>query len=126
MIEVAVLVVLMALTGWIVYTVWPERVVVADGKLVKRHGWRTIDVLPLTELAQIKYHYHAVVGFTAVWEFISVSGRSFTVATYSNTMPKALAELEGRLRNFSVEDFNRKFQEGDVEDTLDVWSAGRH
>lgn len=123
MIDVAIASVLAALVCWIVYTVWPERVVVADGKIIKRHRFRTTDELPLAELAEIKFHYHAVVGFVGVWEFVAMSGRSFAVETNSNVMPKALVALEGVLPNFSVVAFERRFHEGDVEDTLDVWKA---
>src|SRR5688572_7062015 len=114
--ETVLFLVLAGIGGWIVYYLWPERVVVADGKLIKRHRLRTTNELSLAELAEIKFHYHAVVGFVGAWEFVSVSGRSFTVGARSNAMPKALVALEGVLPNFSVEDFNRKFREGDVED----------
>lgn len=124
MIELLGFFVLVGILGGLVFYLWPTRVVVVDGKIVRRHIWRTTAEIALAELAQINFHYQAVVGFIGVWEFVSQSGQSFTVETYSNRVPKGLVVLEKLLPNFSASVFDQQFQEGDIEDTLEVWRAG--
>lgn len=77
--------------------------------------------MALADMVEINYHYHAVVGFLASWEFVSRSGASLCVAGNAWGMKAALHALEQSLPGFSIAEFERKLQAGDVEDTLEVW-----
>lgn len=79
--------------------------------------------MPIADVARIKYHYHAVVGFVAVWEFIDKNARSLLVDGDAKGAGDLLAGLEKSLSGFSLADFKRKFDEGDVEDAIDVCKA---
>jgi len=110
-----------SLIGWILYTAWPARVVFTSEWLIKKEKWKT-EKFPLSELSQIKFHYHAVVGFVATWEFISKSGQSILVDAHGIDN-KLLSRLERHVPNFSSKEFHEHFADGDVEDTLEVWKA---
>lgn len=79
--------------------------------------------MALAEIAQIHFHYHAVVGFVSCWEFVSHSGRSLLIDGGSLGMTAVLKMLENSLVGFSTAEFKRKFAEGDVEDSIEVWRA---
>lgn len=107
--------------AWILYEFWPDRIVFSAGKIVKKRKWKT-EKIPIVELSQIDFHYHAAVGFVCAWEFTSKSGKSLLVEG-SGIDGKLLSDLERHLPNFSVEKFHEQFKDGDVEDTIEVWKA---
>ncbi len=110
-----------ACLAWVAYQLWPDQLYFEDGVLVKKQKW-TIEKMPITDLARIEFHYHAVVGFACVWEFISKSGHSIFVSR--NSIDKKLASmLENHLPNFSSQQFYDDFGEGDIEDSLVIWAA---
>jgi hypothetical protein len=78
--------------------------------------------MELANLAEIKFHYHAVVGFLCVWEFVAKSGVSLEHSS-SHISERLLQALEQSIPGFTAADFHRKFEDGDVEDSLEVWRA---
>ena len=115
--------ILVLVTGvaWVVYYLWPDTLNFMDGVLIKKQKWR-VERLPVAELASIRFHYHAVVGFVCVWEFVAASGH--IISLYRNSMDKKLiALLEKNVPNFSASKFYADFEQGDVEDTLEVWKV---
>jgi len=114
-------VLLLALLLAIGFYLIAQKLTIKSDRIVKRRGWK-IEAIELADLAEIKFHYHAVVGFTCVWEFVSRSGVSLQheSAHISETL---LAELERFVPGFTRSDFHRKFEEGDVEDSLEIWRA---
>lgn len=115
----------LALAGLVVLTGFyflPEKVALLERTIVKRHRGKA-ERMPLTSVFTIKFQYHAVVGFVAVWEFIDTNGNSLMVDDAARGMKELKAALERELPEFSIADFERKLREGDVEDSIDVWSA---
>jgi hypothetical protein len=92
---------------------------VNDQWLIKKQRLRRETML-VSDLVQIKFHYHAVVGFVATWEFISKSGQAM-LAEANSIDDKLLAKLERHVPNFSSKRFYAAFHDGDVEDTIEVW-----
>jgi hypothetical protein len=111
---------LVALVTWAIHQLQPERVSLHDETIVKKYRGK-VERMPVIQVAEIKYHYHAVVGFAAVWEFLDKNDRSLLVDAEASGIGGVLAGLEERLPGFSLADFGRKFSEGDVEDSIDVW-----
>ena len=112
----------LALIAWIAYQMRPEKVLLRGQTILKKYRGQT-EELPLSDISEIKYHYHAVVGFIAVWEFIGKSGRSLLVDAKANGIDDVLTNLEQLLPGFSLADFKRRFDKGDVEDAIDVWKS---
>lgn len=77
--------------------------------------------MALSEVSAIKFSYHAVVGFIGVWEFIGNNGRVLCISSEAKGIKETLRQIEIALPGFSLRELERKFQAGDVEDTLDVW-----
>lgn len=103
------------------YRSW-TRVSISDGMLTLRTG-RKVETLALANLAQIKYHYEAVVGFVAVWEFIDTAGHSLFVDAQAS--PRLLPRLQEVLPGVDLAHFDAEFKAGDVTDCIDVWPV-RH
>lgn len=106
------------LLGWTVY----ERVLLVEGCLVKKHKFKT-ERMPLVGISKINFHYHAVVGFIAVWEFVDTAGNTLLINAKAIGIKKLIMGLEEKLPGFSKTEFDRKFREGDVEDSIDVWKS---
>ena len=120
-------VLLVAATGlaafaWAGYQRLLEKVFLRGHAIVKKHRG-DIEQMPIADIAQIRYHYHAVVGFIAVWEFIDKNARSLRVDGDAKGVEDLLAGLEKSLAGFSLADFKRQFDEGGVEEAIDVWKA---
>lgn len=107
--------------AWVLYLVWPARIVFVNDSVVKRHRWK-YEKIDLADLSQIKFHYYAVSGFACEWEFIAASGKSFSIKA-NGIDKRLLLKLEQHLPNFSAEHFYKEFNDGDVKDSLEVWSA---
>jgi hypothetical protein len=110
--------------AWMLYQVWPARIVFAGDKVIKKHKWKKEEIA-LADLVKIKFHYHAAVGFVCLWEFVSASGTSF-LHEANDIDEKFLARLERHIPNFSAASFYKEFHDGDVVDTIDVWSAAEN
>lgn len=100
----------------------PEKAFVCNDKLYKRHMFRS-EELAMENLEKIIFHYHAAVGFVGTWEFVSTSGKSLEIDSKANGMNKVLSFLENELENFSINEFDKKFEDGDVVDSIDVWRS---
>ena len=111
-----------AFVAWAVYQLLPEKVFLRNHTMVKKYGGK-IEQMPIADIGEIKYHYQAVVGFVAVWEFIDKNARSLSVDGNAKGVDEVLTSLEKSLVGFSLADLKRKFDEGDVEDAIDVWKA---
>lgn len=108
------------LVPWLVWLLLPERAIIAGNRLLWKHRARS-QSLQIRDIEAIHYHYHAVVGFVSVWEFIDDRGNSLTIDGNALGIKQVLLTLETRLPGFSMTEFNRQFESGDVEDSLDVW-----
>jgi hypothetical protein len=108
-----------------VMTTWAfltgHRLTIEDGRIIKRRWWK-VETIELADLAEIKFHYHAVVGFVCVWEFVTKSGVSLDHGAV-HIDRGLLTSLERAIPGFAQADFDRRFEEGDVEDTVEVWQA---
>jgi len=111
-----------AFVAWAVYPLRPEKVFLRDGTLVKKHKGK-VEEIRVSDISGIKYHYQAVVGFVAVWEFIGRGSKSVSVGSEAKGIDAVLGSLEKSLPGFSLAEFRRQFDEGDVEDSIDVWTA---
>lgn len=111
----------LAFGGWVIYLIWPARVSFKGGTIIKRHRFKT-EKIPLADLAEIQFHYHAAVGFCCVWEFTTKSGKS-TLVSHNDINDRLVSNLERCVPNFSREHFYQMFKDGDIEDTLHVWHA---
>jgi hypothetical protein len=108
--------------AWVIYQLLPEKVFLRDQTIVKKHRGK-IEEMAISEVSEIKYHYHAVVGFVAVWEFIGRNAKRLLVHSEAKGVDHVLSTLEKTLPGFSLSESERKFGEGDVEDVIDVWKA---
>lgn len=115
---ITVVLTVVVLLWWTVY----ERVLLVEDCLVKKHKFKT-ERMPLVDISEIKFHYHAVVGFIAVWEFIDTKGDTLLINARAIGIKKLIVGLEEKLPGFSQAEFDRKFREGDVEDSIDVWKS---
>lgn len=89
--------------------------------------WFRRQSIPLASLQKVEYAYHAVVGFVAVWCFTGESGEEIVVGEHCPGLRRLLKTLEQKLPPFSLAEWQRQFDEGDVEDTLVVWErAAQH
>lgn len=107
--------------SWLTWELLPERVMVSGNQLLRKHRGET-QCLLISEIQQVRYHYHAVVGFIAVWECIDQHGTVLTIDAKAFGMSRVLQTLETKLPEFSLDKFHRQFEAGDVEDTLEVWN----
>lgn len=115
-----ILVLILISVGWIVWYLLTEKIFVIDNQILKKHRGHT-QRLNLTELKEIKYHYHAVVGFVSVWEFIDYNENSILVDGNAKNIDRALSRLESILPEFTLSSFKKRFEAGDVVDTIEVW-----
>ncbi|MGD8912338.1 MAG: hypothetical protein PVJ68_06295 [Candidatus Thiodiazotropha sp.] len=110
----------LAFIAWIVWEQQPEKVTFVNGLLVKKYKGRSESIV-ISDLVEIKYHYHAVVGFISTWEFNGKDGGSLRVDGEAKGISEVLSQLEKILPTFSLSSFETQFDAGDVEDTIDVW-----
>lgn len=101
----------------------PYWVRLKDEAIVHR-TWTGRSTIPLSELREVLYHYHAAVGYVFFWEFIGANGQTIEVGLYTLGRSRLLRNLERSLPGFSLQRFRRLFEEGDVVDTLTVWKRG--
>lgn len=113
---------LAAFIAWVVYQLLPAKVYVRDRTIVKKHG-RKVEYMPISDISAINYHYHAAVGFSAVWEFVDRNARSLVVDVEAKGVGAVLGALEKVLPGFALTEFKQKFDAGDVEDSIEVWKA---
>ena len=111
-----------AFVAWALYQLLREKVFLCDQAIVTKYRGKEAQ-MPISDIAEIKYHYHAVVGFVAVWEFIGVNADRLLVRGDAKGIETVLSTLERVITGFSLNEFNRKFDQGDVEDVIDVWKA---
>lgn len=120
-IEITILAFLFAVfLGWLIWVQKPEIVSYENGMVCKESKGKK-QYLSINELSVIKFSYHAVIGFVGVWEFTGNSGRVVCVSSETKGISEVLRSLETELPGFSLKEFERKLEEGDVEDSLDVW-----
>lgn len=115
----AFLLVAICFSGWLLLS---ERVCVIGGAIQKKYG-RKSEILKLSELKEVRYSYHAVVGFIAVWEFIDQYGKEVVVSSKARGLSSTLLALETTLPGFSLGGFKKQFEGGDVEDSFVVWRS---
>lgn len=108
------------LAVWMVWIYLYEKVVYTNNLLTKKYLFKK-ESIDINELVKIKYHYDAVVGFTSVWEFIDSKGKSLNIDGKARGLTNTLTHLESVLTDFSMTDFKKQFEAGDVVDTLDIW-----
>ena len=106
---------------YVAYTLWPDTIRIQNGMLICRHRFRK-ESMRLADLESVHFHYQAVVGFAGAWEFIDTSGRSLSVGGYTFRR-KLIRQLAQHLPGVSESEFERLFNEGDVEDSLEVWRS---
>jgi len=113
------------LSIWIGWIFLFEKASYKKGILKTTTFWKSASI-NIDNLSIIKYHYHAVVGFISVWEFIDDQGKSLEINGRAIGLNKVLSQLDNTLSGFSMTRFKQQFESGDVEDTLDVWSSQKH
>jgi len=110
------------LCAYAAYQLQPERVTLRSGAIEKKYKGRTQQVL-LDQLSEIRFHYHAVVGFVGVWEFIDVNANCVAVNDEARGMKELKENLERVLPRFSLVEFENKFRHGNLEDSIEVWKS---
>ena len=95
----------------------------ADNIQIKCYRPFQIQKIFLKELIEINYHYHAVVGFVALWEFLDKDGNSIDVSPGTLGLKQTLRGLENNLSGFSLKNFDQMFKDGDVQDILNIWKS---
>lgn len=110
-----------ALVTWLIYRNMQERAVIKDGTLIKKRLWQS-ESMALDDICSVKYQYQAVVGFIAVWEFFDKAGNALSLASSAAGLDAVFSELQLRLPGFSLNNFEQQFRDGDVEDSLDIWT----
>jgi hypothetical protein len=108
--------------AWVIYQTLPEKVILRDGRIMRKYRG-TVEEISTSEISEIKYHYHAVVGFVAVWEFVGKNEKRLLVDDQAKGIDALLSSLEGVLPAFSLVEFKRRFDEGELVDVINVWKA---
>jgi hypothetical protein len=108
--------------AWVIYQTLPEKVILRDGRIMRKYRG-TVEEISTSEISEIKYHYHAVVGFVAVWEFVGKNEKRLLVDDQAKGINALLSSLEGVLPAFSLVEFKRRFDEGELVDVINVWKA---
>jgi hypothetical protein len=106
---------------YVLVLLWPEHLRLRQGVLVKSACFSR-QRLPLVDLAQVNFHYDAVVGFSCVWEFVAFDGQVLSLASWRINR-RFVRHLQTWLPGFDAEVFHRAFAAGDVVDSLEVWRA---
>ncbi|QDH68912.1 hypothetical protein [Marilutibacter alkalisoli] len=109
---------------WGAIVALPERVRLRGDRIVVRRGLR-LESIAVADIRAIRFHYHAVVGFVSVWELVSRHGCSLMIEGRAWGARSVLGALEVRLPGFSLQELDRQFEQGDVEDTLELWRLPR-
>lgn len=84
---------------------------------------KDFEKIDVRNLKRIEYHYHAVVGFVSMWEFIDKDGKSINIDGKTRGLQLVLNQLERTLPGFSLKEWRSMFDDGDVEDSFVVWRA---
>lgn len=97
-----------------------ECVFVRNSELIHLASFR-LQRMRLNELVELRFHYHAVVGFVGVWECRDAKQNSLNFAHSSIGRKTLLRKFERELEGFSIDHFQKLFEDGDIEDELLVW-----
>lgn len=82
------------------------------------------NTLRLDDVAEIRYSYHAAVGFIAWLEFFDSSGVCISVdESIAGVRDNVLPWLELHLPDFRISALSRCIVEGDLEDTCRIWTS---
>ena len=90
-----------------------------DKHIVHRTMFSRHDIA-LSDLTAVYYHYSAVVGYEFLWEFCSKNGTKITADLLTLGRSRLLTKLEKDLSGFSMQRFRQLFEDGAVDDTLEV------
>lgn len=113
-------IIVVAFIAWILWECQREKVV-CDSRIITKKYKGKHESIKISDLAEIKYHYHAAVGFLSTWEFIDRNGSLLRIDGKSEGITEVLSDLERILPNFTLGNFKEQFDTGDVEDIIDVW-----
>jgi len=103
---------------------WPERIVFGRQMVTAKKTLFKSESYPLADLSEIHFHYHAAIGFECQWEFIFAQGQSLTLNSLLISRKFVLA-MERHIPRFSAAEFYKEFEQGDIVDSLLIWSANR-
>jgi len=109
-----------AVITWVGYQKTQERALIENGKLIKKQFWRS-EALSLADISTVRYRYHGVSGFVAVWEFRDCHANTLVVESSAKGLDSVFAELQKQLPGFTLIDFEQLCRDGDVVDTLEIW-----
>jgi len=113
--------------GVLVYVtilLWPECIVFGSQMVTAKKTLFKSESYPLADLSEIHFHYHAAIGFECQWEFIFAQGQSLTLNSLLISRKFVLA-MERHIPRFSAAEFYKEFEQGDIVDSLLIWSANR-
>ena len=108
------------LMACVVWQLLPDRTALVADQIVKAIKFRR-ETMALEDIHRIRFHYHAVVGFISVWEFVASDGRALNLSGTTIGLNRMLRSLEHYLPGFSLGELKRLFDAGDAEDTIEVW-----
>jgi len=102
--------------------------ILLNNGFIKAYSFFKKESIKLSELSEINYHYQAAVGlFVSVWELKDIYGKEIIFSWPTLGKTALLEELENQLEGFSLKNFQKLFDEGDVDDTLELWKKkGKH
>ncbi len=89
-------VVVLMFIAWIVREQQPEKVTLANGLLVKKYKGISESIV-ISNLVEIRYHYHAAVGFISTWAFNGKEGASLRVDWEAKEISEVLFHLEKKI-----------------------------
>jgi len=110
-----------AVITWLVYKKTQEKAVIGDGRLSRKFAWRS-ESLNIADICAVKYHYHAVIGFVAAWEFVAADGKSIRLESNAKGLDSIFKELENRLPGFKLDEFEQQLRAGGVAGSLTIWT----
>ncbi|MCG7547540.1 MULTISPECIES: hypothetical protein [Pseudoalteromonas] len=105
---------------WAAWIYQREKVFIKNGRFCKKHQF-VVECLEISELTKISYHYHAIVGFVAIWELVDSQGNKLVIDGRAKDVWQVMSELQHFLPEFTLENFDSAFASGDIVDTLEIW-----
>ncbi|MBQ4834903.1 MULTISPECIES: hypothetical protein [Pseudoalteromonas] len=108
------------LITWLVWIYRREKVFLKDGRFCKKYQF-VVESLEISELTKISYHYHAVVGFVAIWELVDSRGNKLVIDGRAKGVWQVMSELQHFLPEFTLKNFDSAFASGDVVETIEIW-----
>jgi len=106
---------------WFAYSSWALAYVRFKNNEIQYFSFFKIQKIKLTDLIAINFHHDTALGSMELWEFKSNIEESIVIPSKTFYINSVLKSLENNLSNFSLNNFQKTFDEKDHEEIIEVW-----